>query len=224
MNTIDQRPQAGARDRVRLAVDVGIAAVPIVGGPVQLLASKVIQPHLQKRHDEWLDRLATVVAGIEQQLGELDLERIAENDLFVSAVIESTKIAYGTHLEAKLEMLQAVLLNIATTPKSDDFLALRFLGFVDELAPEHFSLLAYAVAPMAWHPDWSDSDVASGRALIDEANLDLASEVVDVVVADLAARSLIDAASLPGTTSGSDALAPFATDLGRELIEFVKVI
>lgn len=219
---LPDRPTPTVRDRARTVGDATVAAVPVVGGPALVLIEGVLRPSYQKRLDAWMERLGEVVKELQQRVGGLDEANLAQNDVFVTAVTQATQIALGTGLNAKLDMLKAALLSVATGSMSDDFLATRYLRFVEELAPRHVTLLSYATDPPAWHPTWRSTDAATPRSLIDSAGLSLEPGLVDLLLADLAARSLVTLDDLGTVARGQMALRPFSTELGAEFVSFIR--
>lgn len=219
---LPEKPRPTAKDHARTAGNAVIAAVPFVGGSAGVLINAVVRPGYERRLDSWLEQLGVVVADLQGRVVDFDPASLSENELFVSAVIDASRIALGTGLEDKIAMLKAALINIAIGETNDEFLALRYLHFIEELAPEHFRLLAYGSQPRLWHSN-DATDPATPRALIDlsEANID--REIVDVLLADLAARGLIETASLSVVADGESALDPFTTKIGAELVRFVQV-
>jgi hypothetical protein len=221
--SLPDKPEPTVRDRARTAGNAAVAAIPFVGGPAGILLDAVIRPGYEKRLDAWLEQLGAVVQDLESRTSNLDISALGDNELFVTAVIDASRIALTTSLEAKILMLKAALVNIAEGQMTDDFLALRYLHFVEELAPEHFRMLSYGAHPGAWHPQGMVSDAATPRALIDTGQLNIDPEIVDVLLADLAARGLIDTTKLFVVVDGDGALGPFTTRVGAQLVDFVKV-
>lgn len=217
------KPEATIRDYARTIGDATVQAIPFVGGSVGVLLDTVLRPHYQKRLDAWLLDLGDVVRDLENRTEGFDVTALGQNELFVTAVIEASRIALGSHLETKVQLLKSALLNVAEGNLSDDFLALRYMRFIEELAPEHFRLLAYAVTPSSWHPNGVQTDAATPRALIDVSTVGLDYGIVDVLLADLTARGLVDVATISGVREGGSALVPFATAVGAELVRFVTV-
>src|SRR5438067_13896111 len=54
---IEPLPDASLRDRVRTGIDTGIAALPYVGGPLEVLVEAVLVPSITKRREAWLRKL-----------------------------------------------------------------------------------------------------------------------------------------------------------------------
>lgn len=215
------KPQRAFRDHARTVGNAAIAGIPVVGGSALALIDGILRPSYQKRLDAWLEQLGDVARELEVTPGFLDEVAVKENELFVSAVATATQIALGTHLEAKLGMLKRALVRVATDDATDDFLVMRYLAFVEELAPEHVSLLSYATDPSLWHKGWAESDAATPRALIDRAGLPVDANLIELLLADLLTRRLVRCDDLHTTALGEMATRPFSTRLGQGFVHFV---
>lgn len=183
---VEPYPQASFADHVRVGVDAGVAAIPIVGGSVQVLAEAVMVPSLTKRRETWLIKLGEMMQELQTKVTGFDPSTLAGDEAFVTAVADASRIAMGTHLEAKLNMLKNCLLHMAVDKSRDDFLDLQFFRFVDDLAPEHFVVLQYLAAPAAWYdakglarPSMS---MGSPGHLLSDAQLPVAGTVLEIVL------------------------------------------
>lgn len=223
-NLPEPYPEPKLRDHLRVGADAAIAAVPL-GGSVVTLLDAVIAPSLAKRRDSWLRLLGERLDRLEERADGFSVEDLADDELFVSAVMEASRIAVGTELEEKLTMLANCLERLAMPDRDiGDFLAMRFLAFVDELRPEHFLVLRYAADPRGWYEahDVPKPRLFTGprRSLLNEAGLPVAGDELDIVLRDLADRGLAPDGWGPMVHEANlwDALA---TDLGRQLLDFV---
>jgi hypothetical protein len=146
---------------------------------------------------------------------------------FVDAVARASSIALGTHLEAKLTMLQAAILHAALPDRPSDIVTMRFLRFVEELDPEHFVVLAYLRDPEG-HFDRNGIEkpniyAGSPGSIMDAAQIPIDGGHVPMIVGDLAQRGLGDA-TLNTMMTGNGAWAPRTTPLGHQLLDFVTYI
>ena len=132
-------PTPGAIDRFKTATEIGVSLIPYVGGSLALSLDVMIPSTLTRRRehwDGWVDR------SLRELLDHgLDPEALSEDERFVTAVLQTTRIAVGTHIEEKLRLLAGCLTSVALDPPTD-FLTDRFLRWVDELRVEHFDELA----------------------------------------------------------------------------------
>jgi hypothetical protein len=223
-NLPEPYPEPKLRDHLRVGADAAIAAFPL-GGSVVTLLDAVIAPSLAKRRDSWLRMLGERLDRLEAKVEGFGVEDLADDELFVSAVMEASRIAVGTELEAKLKMLANCLERLAMPDRDiGDFLAMRFLAFVDELRPEHFLVLCYTADPRGWYQarGLPAPNLVMGprRALLTKAGLPVAGDELDLVLRDLADRGLANDGW--GVMVSENGLwDPLATDLGRQLLDFV---
>lgn len=202
-------PTPGALDRVKVATEAGASLVPVVGGTLAVTLGALIPSTLERRRHGW-------EAWVDQSLSELvqnglDLDALAEDERFVTAVIQTTRIALGTHLEAKLRLLAGCLTSVALDPPSD-FLTSRFLRWVDDLSVEHFNELASRD-----HRDGGDRQLEQIQAMLDDG--------FDHTVRLLAEQDLVreglftdDEPGRPERYSPKLRISP----LGTQLLDFVR--
>jgi len=221
-------PERTARSTVRTVLDAAVAAVPYVGGPAQVFLTNFLPTAYLKRRDEWLQMLGGLVNEIAERAGDLDVEALADNEKFVSAVAEASRIALGTHLESKLEILKRALQHVALEPERDDFMTSRLLRFVDDLSPEHFVVMSYlsdAEATIASgavaSPTIAFAGTEGGGA---KGDLGLGHDVLRIALRDLDERQLLDDVKHPDNAGGEPYWSAVLTPLGRELMLFVEAI
>lgn len=225
---LEPYPEAGLRDYARSGVEAGIAAIPVIGGSLQVLADVVIAPSLTKRRDVWLRKLHELMVELEEKVEGFDAASLAGDEVFVSAVADASRIAMGTHLEEKLELLKNCLAHMAVSESRDDFLDLQLFRFVDELTPEHFVVLQYMNSPGAWYDakGLARPSLAMGspRHLMNEAGMPVVGVSLEIVLRDLSDRGLANTSSIGTTMTGEGAWQSLSTDLGRELLNFVSTV
>src|SRR4051794_13293622 len=146
--SVGQYPQPKLPDKVQQVAKAAVAAIPLVGGSAAELLDLVITPAVQKHQAIWLNELADVVDTLRDR--GVDVAALADDEGFATAVLHASRIALGTHLEGKIRRLKSCLVTMALAPERDDFIAMRFIGFVDELSDEHFVVITYARDPIAW--------------------------------------------------------------------------
>jgi hypothetical protein len=219
-------PEKQLPDRVHAVARAGAGSVPLVGAAAQVLLEEVLPSAIERRRDAWFRRLGGLVDDLNDRLEDFDPASLADNDLFLSATFEASRIAMGTHLEAKLDLLKNCLARLVLPNEMDDFVALRFLGFVDELSPEHFVVLAYAADPPGWFEakQLQRPNITGGarRAIADAACLPAEGDVLAIVLRDLGQHGLATPESLSGMVSEQGLWDAWATDLGRLLLGFVE--
>ena len=221
---IEPYPSASTRDHLRTVLDAGIATVPVVGGSLQVLIDAVIAPSLERRRDAWFRK-------VEQMLNELSdrqafsVDALLGNDEFVSSLIHATRIAAGTHLEAKLDMLKNALKHLAVSEGAGEFMDRHMFGLVEALSPEHVVVLRYMSDPIGWYEthDIPRDTLTMGtpRQVMDEAELPVVGIVHATVLSDLQQRGLADTGRLDIPAAGDGLWQSLLTDLGHTFLTFV---
>lgn len=206
----------------------GLAGVPLFGGPAIEVLNAIIEPTLERRKAAWFVKLAEAITELQMRLGDVEAA-LTDDELFVTMVREATRIAGGTAFEEKLEMLKACIVNGAVPDRPADFIALRFLRFVEELEPEHFRVLSY-VANALTHFRAATPDYERGAHLIE---LGLPDAARRIVLRDLHDRRLLETTD-PGprfsSNSPVDEDGPSGTwtvtttTLGFQLLQFVTLM
>jgi hypothetical protein len=223
---LEQYPSAEVRDRIREGVDAVIAAIPGVGGSLQILFDSVIQPSLHKRQEEWLVRLGELVNELLIRDENFRIEDLIGDEAFVSAVIDASRIAERTHIQAKLVILKNCLMNLVTDSYLGDFMTALFFRYVDELQPEHFIVLRYLANPGEWFDSHEiarpNHTFASQQLLMNAAQLPVEGQILQQVLKDLGDRSLASTGSMTTTTSGGSIWNGVVSEVGRQLLQFVR--
>jgi hypothetical protein len=89
--------------------EMGIAAIPVIGGPLQISFQEAAGRKLAKRREKWFAGLVVRLAHLEDQLGGFD--HLADEEVFFDAVMRATRIADQTSRQEKLEALRNAVIN-----------------------------------------------------------------------------------------------------------------
>jgi hypothetical protein len=112
------------------------------GGPINQVLSLVLAPAVGRRRDEWLKELSDALDQMEKNVAGFRVEKLADNEAFVSATIQGTLIAIGTHQREKREYLRNALMNIAKGITSDKIKQPVFLNAIEASPPAHIKAAA----------------------------------------------------------------------------------
>ena len=229
---MDKNGPPGNKDLADAAREIGKAlasAVPVVGGPLQVLFENVIGPSLEKRRQKWFEDLAQIVSDLQKEVADLTPDVLAGNPAFITTVLQTTQIAMRNHQDEKLAALRNAVFNSGRpgSPSDDDQLA--FLRLIDALSPWQMRLLALLNDPADWmarnnvqNPGWG----MGGVSMVVEHNFpELAGQrdLYTQMVRELQAAGLVP----PGdflfvTMTGSGMVAPRITPRGKAFISFVS--
>lgn len=139
----ERYPQPTEADIALGATRAALAALPVIGGTITEVVSLVLTPTVQRRRDEWLKELADDLDRLKAKVEGFKVENLVENEAFVSATIQATLIAIGTHQQEKRAMLRNALVNIAVGKSPDEDMQHIFLRLIDEFTPSHVKILNF---------------------------------------------------------------------------------
>lgn len=226
---LDPPPNSNHAAEAALTVaKVGLNLVPIVGGSAAELVESVVGPMLVRRRERWFEEVADAIRILQRQHVPVDSEE------FVTAVAHASRIALGTHLDEKLTMLKAAIIHSALPDRPTDVMTMRFLRFVDELDPEHFAVLAYLRHPGGHWDRHGMQRMALGHkggalarspqgVLTEFAGLPVNREDIEVILADLVERKLLDPNRLESPFVAEEWSA-VTTPRGDQLLDFVTYV
>lgn len=127
----ERYPEAESADVVQGASRAALSLVPVFGGPALELLSLVVTPSLGRRRDDWLRELADDFDQLEAKVSGFRIENLVNNEPFISAVVQATRTATGTHLADKRAMLRNALVNIAVGKGPGEELQEVFVAAID---------------------------------------------------------------------------------------------
>lgn len=227
---MDSPPEKStAREIVEAAVEGAVGMVPIVGNPLAVALGLSMGWAYNKRMQAWLADLAHAVTEL-QEVSEAwsSFEDLAEDDVFVDAVIHASRAAQATHQAEKLTALRNGVLNSlgADAPAVDE--QARFFRLVDQFTAAHLTLLTLLDDPGAAfdgegvpRPEY----YSGSRSRLAEdfpPFIGKPAEWLELLASDLASARLIVVSSLSGMITGSGVWDPVTSPLGRRFLEFVR--
>jgi hypothetical protein len=129
-------------DKVHRVVRAVINSVPVVGGVGVEIFNTLVEQPLEKRKLNWmLDVSASINCLIKQ--GQNTIERLQENERFISILMHSSQIAVRNHQESKLEALKNATLNSINEEALDESIMHIFVNMIDDFTPLHIQTLKY---------------------------------------------------------------------------------
>jgi hypothetical protein len=137
----DYYPEPEAGDRIMATATALASLVPHHGDTLAGLVSAWLSPPLEKRKEQWCKMLADVVQELCDRFQGFDPKKLDSNEAFISAVIESHRIALSTHQAEKRAILRNALVKIGSGDGPDDDLQHVYLRIIEELTPLHVRIL-----------------------------------------------------------------------------------
>lgn len=206
---------------IQTVVTAVASSAPLVGGPLSVAIQEIFGQKYSQRIERWQHEVAERIRKLEER--GVSAEELAENDDFMDALVQATRVAGSTANAAKRARLANSLFNIGLgTSLASDKHAI-YLRYLDELTESHMRLLNFFGDP-AGHPEnVAPKGMGSLAQLIEQALPDLYADrpLFETVHNDLERLGLSNAPNL-GTVMTSDGLGTKRlTRKGEELINFI---
>jgi len=134
---MDTKPpgKSTGREIVERAVEAGLGSVPLVGAALAVTFVTALSWRLEQRREQWFTELAEAVEELGKRVDDFDLESLADNDLFVDAVVSATRTIEHTHQEEKISALRNAVLNSVAPDAPDADTQAIFLNLTDRFTP-----------------------------------------------------------------------------------------
>ena len=227
MNKFDDL-KPDCKDRIHTAVQLAFSEIPVVGGLVTEIFNEIVTPSLERRRNEWLNDLMEKVVRLEQKVEGFKIESLAENDKFLTCILEATQIALRTHQKMKLECLRNAVINTAIMGAIDDDKINMYLYLIQVFGENHLKLLLFFRNPKQFFENQRITPPSffsgSPLTLIEIAYPDLKGEkeYLNKIVIDLYQNGLINTKSLSTIMTESEMYASRTTNFGNEFLLFIS--
>lgn len=220
-------PKKGtSREIVEATVQGAAGMVPVVGDPLAVAFAVAMGWTYNKRMAQWLEDLAAAVTELQEERDNLSFEKLANDPVFVDAVINATRAAQATHAEEKLEALRNGVLNSIGPGGADVDMQARFFRLIEQFTPAHLVILQFLADPVAWFDERKmdrPNLMAGGRAHILELGIPEfrgRRDWYDLLAGDLQSAGLANP-NLHVVMTGGGVWAPGLTPLGAQFLAFV---
>ena len=170
----------------------------------------------------------------------LKIDALQNNEAFLSAVLYASSIAIRNHSEEKKQSLLNAITNIALKTSTDETKEKMFLNYIDDFTDWHLKILWYFENPKQRFADANKIIRLQHKAGISVYFYDYFSEnnlnreLVKLILDDLHTKGLlvitqhnfnsIQDNSVIDTIYNNNPLNQRLTNLGREFINFIKII
>jgi hypothetical protein len=208
-------PQREPADYVHAAVKTVIGSVQNWwAAPAAEIFSLVFASPIEKRRDEFLEDVVWVIRETAARVDDLQPEKLAQNEAFISATMQAARIAISTHQREKLEYLRNALLNTALKHSPEEDKQSLFWNLIETLSATHLLLLRYFTDRGAFSHE-------QRLALMQRQAL------TNPMVIELSSRGLLNDPRpyVARNRESEDSLAMYEwslTPLGKEFLAFVR--
>jgi hypothetical protein len=229
VNLETEAPKPTKADAAHTIVKAGLSAIPIVGGPAAEIFSSIIVPPLGRRRDAWVESIANGLKELEEKVADFKIEKLGDNEIFITTVMHATQAAIRNHQKEKLDSLRNAVINSALGIKIDQDTQQMFLEYVDSLTPSHLKVLNFLDDPRLYgqknNVKFGSYMGGSVTTILEEAIPELRDKRVfyDQLLTDLFNRGLTntDANSMNAMMTDSGMFARRTTDTGRVFLKFI---
>jgi hypothetical protein len=219
-------PKPTKGDAAHAIARAGLGAIPVGGAAATELLNAIVTPPLEKRRQEWMERVGHSLRRLEESKG-VSLEELQNNNVFLDIALQASQTALRTSQEEKLEALRNAILNSTLNESPDESVQQMFINFIDFLTVWHLRLLALLHSPEEWgrghNLNFSDISMGGTATLIQRAFEELRSrrDLYDQLGKDLYSRGLINGDNFHITVTAHGLMQSKTTELGKQFVNFI---
>ena len=202
-----------------------LSLIPYLGGPAVELFSALVTPPLERRRQEWMEKVGEALRNL-HATKQIDINELVKNEGFIDTLLTASQAAMRTSQEEKIESLNNAVLNTALPNPPDQALRHIFLSLVDEFTEWHLRLLKLFQDPRAW-AEAHEHTFPSGNSLsgiLESAYPELKGKrpFYDLIWGGLVTRGLTNTGSLQGMMTTQGTLERRASDIGNQFLSFIE--
>ena len=203
-----------------------LGSIPYAGAAASELFQLLVTPPLEKRRNEWMIEVGEKLKQLEQK-EEIDFNKLAENEIFIDVVLQTSQLALRTSEKEKIQYFKNVILNTAIAENPNITEVQIFLNFISTYTVWHIKILKLFDNPQDWFSKNNKSmpNVMAGGLsdVLETAYPELINKraLYDLIWDDLSRSGLHSTSGLHTIMSGSGLLANRTTPFGKEFLEFI---
>ena len=193
-----------------------VSAIPVGGTLISCVFDAVKSGCLEKRQKQWREILEKRLAEV-----ETTLEKLSEDNLFVTSLIKSTELAMKTSRAEKLTYLANAVVN-SLSPDLDEEKLIVFLDLLDKYTVSHIKIMYFFYNPQRFE------EIDSCAYLMGTPSTplfcvypELNNELFKKIYKDLYVDGMVSLENLNITMSGSGMVAKRTTTIGDEFLKFI---
>jgi len=215
-------------DVAHTIVKAAVSAVPYAGGPGAELFALIFRPPLQKRQDEWMNEVADGLREVEKRAEGFSIEKLRDNEQFISAVMNASQAAMRSHQQEKREALRNAVLNVAVGSGLTEDVEAVFVSLIDRYTPWHLRILRFFHNPLELSAQKGMKPenyyIGGSRAQTLETyypEMRGQRQFYDILVKDLHADGLLGVNELQGMLTGQGMFQRLTTEWGDRFLAFI---
>lgn len=147
---LNKPPKATHNDLEHTLGKAVISTIPGIGGFAAEFFSYYITPPLAKRQAKWLEQVYNNLILLAEKVENVTLEKLVQNEIFLTTLMQATPVAISTHQKEKLEALRNAVLNSSLPYAPEEDIQLMFLNWIEGWSASHLNLLNFIKNPQDW--------------------------------------------------------------------------
>lgn len=221
-----EAPKPTVSDAAHAVVRAGLGAIPYAGAAAVELFSAIVNPPIERRRTEWMERVGNALKELEDRAG-INLEALQVNEVFIDAVLQASQVALRNNQTEKLESLKNAVLNSALPNPPEESLQQIYLNFIDTLTVWHLKLLDLFQNPAKWaerkNHRFPNMSMGGRSTFVENAFPELRNRrtFYDQIWKDLYLKGLVTTDSLHVTMSGTGLWESATSQLGNNFLKFI---
>lgn len=227
MDTTPPGKSAG-REIAESTGEAVLASVPLVGGALAVVFKTAVGWRVERRREEFLAGLAEELNEVHGRVDDLNFEKLADNPVFVDAVMTAARAVEHTSQADKIAALRNAVLNSVAPDAPDSDAQAIMMAWIDRFTATHLRLLALWDDPPAWFVAHGLTPPAAAfitsRTVTVEAGLPEMKGRQDfylLVAGELESAGMLTA-KLSGNVQPPSLMSRLTTDFGRQFVRFIS--
>jgi hypothetical protein len=221
----DLEPSTG--DYAHVGVRAGLSLTPLIGGPLVEFFSMIVAPPLEKRRDEWILEIYKMLKKVEKQVKGFKIEKLAQDEEFISTLLYATQVAMRTHQKERLKALRNIVVNSSLGITAPENFQIVFMNIIDRYSPLHLHILFFIENPGSCtslyqgikNDDFLFAEDLKTAFKIRFPELHCIDEYYDQIIHDLTSDGLIRSEKIPNREK---MFKPKITVLGDEFLRLIR--
>ncbi|TLP77012.1 hypothetical protein [Maribacter sp. ACAM166] len=206
----------------------GIASIPIIGSTASEILPLLLKNPIEKRREIWMQEVGEKLKVLEVK-NKIELNELANNDIFIDTVINISTEALKTSEKEKLDYFKNALLNTAIHENLDSSEINFFTRFITDFTVWHIKILKVFDNPIKWfienEIDFPEYATAPLSKILFKAYSALKSrkEFCDLIWSDLYSSGLINTSELKVGVNLNGLKSSRTTEFGKKFLSFIEI-
>lgn len=215
-------------DLAHAAARGSLSMVPLVGGALSEAYNLLFAAPSERRQAAAVEEMLDAIVALQQAVEGISLEKLSENQSFISTLHRATRAMAATHQEVKREALRNAVLTVARGVAPDEDQVSIFIDAIEALTPSHLRLLSFLDDPEAWFQSGGlarPNITMGGLSTILEAAIPELSgrrAFYDQLGKDLHGRGYTNTEGFHTTMTVNGLFARRTSEVGRQFLSFIS--